>query len=224
MFRGLFLKKILADPNYEDKIKDINKDFYKFVIEVFICDLIYEYNITLKNQEVISNDVIPLYFDILKNNEGKLNEQLTKELKSNNQKRYRVIIRNIFTSNSENTEGLQNRVELAASRTSNPTRKNQISISYKLSEKIIRFNYQQNSINNIIFTQKFHYMFNFRSYFINHPKCHCGNDENIFIYVKENDLKHIPLPYSKDIEYVCSRCIIDKNSKKIKNIFNKKEI
>lgn len=63
----------------------------------------------------IDSDVaVPIYFEILQENEQFFDPYFSKKLKSNNQKRYRVINRNLWTSNAFHPDGLANQKEIKA--------------------------------------------------------------------------------------------------------------
>jgi len=74
-------------------------------------------------QKVDSDTAVPIYFEILRENENVLPKYFTEKLPSNNQKRYRVINRNLFTSNAFHTDGLAKQLEIYAYREINENKK-----------------------------------------------------------------------------------------------------
>lgn len=65
-------------------------------------------------QKVDSDTAVPVYYEILKENEHLLPSYFCERLNSNNQERYRVINRNLWTSNAFHTDGLANQREINA--------------------------------------------------------------------------------------------------------------
>lgn len=60
------------------------------------------------NDFIDSDTIIPLYYQIMCENINKIPAYFTKKIPSNNQERFRVIIRNLFSSNAFNPDGLAN--------------------------------------------------------------------------------------------------------------------
>jgi len=224
MALGSFLEYILSNENYSRAISEIKDNFFNFLKECFICDLIKYYNETQKIVEVSSNDIIITYYNILLKNQEKLHPNMREIIPSNNQERFRICVRNTFTSNSSNKDGLQNRAELSYKYENHPTRKKQYTILYRLSDEFLFFDFDKVEYKKIIYNEKFPYMFNFRKFFISdNVTCQCGEDKNIFMNIKQNRKNHIPLPISGDFEYLCSKCFLLKNLKGIKKIHNRGE-
>lgn len=65
-------------------------------------------------QKVDSDTAVPVYYEILSENEDKFPSYFSEKLKSNNQERYRVINRNLWTSNAFHPDGLANQKEVYA--------------------------------------------------------------------------------------------------------------
>jgi hypothetical protein len=73
--------------------------------------------------KVDSDIAIPIYFEILSENEHLLPPYFCKILPSNNQERYRVINRNLFSSNAFHTDGLANHDNIEAYKEINDDKK-----------------------------------------------------------------------------------------------------
>ncbi len=85
-------------------------------------DIAKEEIITYGSQ-VDSDQIVPLYYEILQRNTKYIPEYYKIILPSNNQERYRVIIRNIFTSNAFHPEGLANQNGIIAYKEINESKK-----------------------------------------------------------------------------------------------------
>lgn len=85
------------------KLKEANKkNFYKILIDLACEDL-------KKHKQPVSSDVgTKIYYKILKENKHYILNYFHEKLK-NGQERFRVINRNIWSSNSKNKNGLTNR-------------------------------------------------------------------------------------------------------------------
>lgn len=218
---GSFLEYILNNEHYSNVIKTIDVDFYNFIKECIICDLIYIYNQTNEIVEVSSNDLIEIYYEIFLKHKDKLHPNLNKIVPSNGQEKFRVCIRNTINSNSNHPDGLQNRKELSFKISINPKRSNQYSVIYKLSDELLNFDIDNIEYRKITFIESFKYMYNFRKYFVSkNIECICGNNKKIFMHIKKNRNNKIPLPISGDFEYKCARCMLEANLKGISHIFN----
>ena len=84
----------------------------------------------IAKEEILTHDspidsdiIIPLYYSILCNNTNFIPAFFKKKNKSNNQERFRVIIRNIFSSNAFNPNGLANQDGIIARKEVNEQRK-----------------------------------------------------------------------------------------------------
>lgn len=63
----------------------------------------------IKHETPIDSDlIIPIYYDIISKNSDLIPEYFKKTLPSNHQERFRVIIRNLFSSNAFHPDGLAN--------------------------------------------------------------------------------------------------------------------
>lgn len=84
--------------------KKIGHDaFWEILKRIAVEDII-----ALYPQKVDSDIAIPIYYEILKEHEHLLPNHFCKLLSSNRQERYRVINRNLFSSNAFHSDGLAN--------------------------------------------------------------------------------------------------------------------
>ena len=67
-------------------------------------------------EKVDSNNAIGIYYSILKNNEKYIPVELVERLPSNGQEKYRVINRNLWSSNAFHPDGLANQEGIIAKR------------------------------------------------------------------------------------------------------------
>ena len=72
---------------------------------------------------VDSDIIIPIYYEILLNNLEYIPDYFKEILPSNNQERYRVINRNLFSSNAFHPDGLANQNGISAYKTMNANKK-----------------------------------------------------------------------------------------------------
>lgn len=72
---------------------------------------------------VDSDTIIPIYYNIFLDNLNYIPDYFVETLKSNNQERFRVIIRNLFSSNSFHPDGLANQNEIYAYKEINENKK-----------------------------------------------------------------------------------------------------
>lgn len=72
---------------------------------------------------VDSVNAVPLYYAILKENIQYIPEEYIEKMPSNNQEKFRVKNRNMWTSNAFHPEGLANQPGIIAERTINENRK-----------------------------------------------------------------------------------------------------
>ena len=217
---GSFLEYLLNEERFAKRIKEFTSEFSYFLKECIICDLIYFYNNTGINIEVNSFDLVDIYYDILQKNKDKLHPSLCEINPSNGEEKFRSRNRNTIISNSDHSNGLQNRRELTVIKIPNLNKNNQLSIVYKLSDELLKFDLDSIEYKKIIFNETFEYMYNFKKFFMsNNIECVCGDNKNIFINIKSNRKNKIPLPISGDFEYKCARCMLESNLKGINKIF-----
>lgn len=72
---------------------------------------------------VDSDTAVPIYYQILNENENQFPSYFSEKLSSNHQERYRVINRNLWTSNAFHPDGLANQKEIFAYKEINETKK-----------------------------------------------------------------------------------------------------
>jgi hypothetical protein len=75
------------------------------------------------NEPVDSDIIIPLYYDILSSNLDYIPEYFQEILPSNHQERFRVITRNLFSSNAFHPDGLANQKGIVAYKEINESKK-----------------------------------------------------------------------------------------------------
>ena len=63
---------------------------------------------SLAPDRVSSNDIIPVYYNIILENQNLLSDYYREVLPSNKQERFRVVIRNLFVTNAFHPDGLAN--------------------------------------------------------------------------------------------------------------------
>lgn len=73
--------------------------------------------------KIDSNIIVPIYYLILKENLDYVPDFYKEKLKSNNQERFRVICRNIFSSNAFHPDGLANQEGIIAYKAINENKK-----------------------------------------------------------------------------------------------------
>lgn len=86
---------------------------------VILRDIAVEDIKAIYPSKVDSNLAVPLYYDILLKNADVFPEYFNEVIKSNNQERFRVINRNLFTSNAFHKDGLANQKGIIAVREMN---------------------------------------------------------------------------------------------------------
>ncbi len=103
----------------EASTKKVGPDaFWEILKRIAIQDILAIYP-----QKVDSDTAVPIYYEILSNNTHLFDNYFSKKLASNNQERFRVINRNLFTSNAFHPDGLANQKEITAYREINESKK-----------------------------------------------------------------------------------------------------
>ena len=92
--------------------------FWKILQEIAVHEILELYP-----QKVDSDVAVPVYYQILKENEDIFNNFFKEKIPSNNQERYRVLNRNMWTSNALHLDGIANRKEIKAVKIINEERK-----------------------------------------------------------------------------------------------------
>ena len=98
--------------------KKNGKDAFWIVLRDIAVKEIIEYGYPID-----SNVIIEAYYDILSSNLQFIPEYFQQTLKSNKQERFRVINRNLFSSNSFHPDGLANQPGIKAIKRVNPDKK-----------------------------------------------------------------------------------------------------
>lgn len=89
---------------------------------IILRDIAREEIIELE-EPVDSDTIIPIYYDILSSNLDYIPEYFQEVLPSNHQERYRVINRNLFSSNAFHPDGLANQKGIRAYKEINENKK-----------------------------------------------------------------------------------------------------
>lgn len=92
--------------------------FWEILKKIAVKDILSIYP-----QKVDSDTAVPIYFKILSEHEVDIPPYFSQKLVSNNQARYRVINRNLFTSNAFHPDGLANQKEIYAYKEMNESKK-----------------------------------------------------------------------------------------------------
>ena len=90
---------------------------------VILRDIAKEEIISLYPQKVDSDTIVPVYYEILSSNLSYIPDYFQVKLDSNNQERFRVINRNLFTSNAFHPDGLANQDGIVAYKEINEEKK-----------------------------------------------------------------------------------------------------
>ena len=86
----------------------------------------------IQHEHPIDSDIIiPIYYDIICKNIDLIPDYFKERLASNNQERFRVIIRNLFSSNAFHTDGLANQSGIVAYKEINESKKGERTIFRK---------------------------------------------------------------------------------------------
>ena len=115
---GDVLRKKINLLTYATTKKVGHDAFWEILKRIAVEDILAIYP-----QKVDSDIAIPIYYDILKENEYLLPKYFCKVLPSNNQERYRVINRNLFSSNAFHPDGLANQKDIEAHKEINEDKK-----------------------------------------------------------------------------------------------------
>ncbi|MEG0034697.1 MAG: hypothetical protein RR734_03895 [Bacilli bacterium] len=90
---------------------------------IILRDIAKEDIINVYPNKVDSDIIVPIYYDILSKNRENIPLYFQETLYSNNQERFRVINRNLFTSNAFHPEGLANQEGIKAKKALNEFKK-----------------------------------------------------------------------------------------------------
>ena len=114
---GDVLKRNLKKLKYASTKKVGNDAFWVILREIAVEEIIEH------GGPIDSDTIIPLYYDILCDNLSYIPQYFQEILPSNKQERFRVIIRNLFSSNAFHPDGLANQVGIYAYKEINELKK-----------------------------------------------------------------------------------------------------
>lgn len=114
---GDILKTNITKLQYAS-IKKTEKNAFWVILRDIAKQEIIEYR-----EAVDSDTIIPLYYNIVCNNLEYVPQYFQQILPSNKQERFRVIIRNIFSSNAFHSDGLANQKGIYAYKEINENKK-----------------------------------------------------------------------------------------------------
>lgn len=114
---GDVLKRNISSLKYASNKKTDSNAFWIILRNIAVNEII-EYD-----NPIDSDTIIPLYYNIICENLNDIPEYFQKRLPSNKQERFRVIIRNIFSSNAFHSDGLANQKGIYAYREINESKK-----------------------------------------------------------------------------------------------------
>lgn len=100
---GDVLKKRLYELQKSSLKKSDYNAFWRVLRNIAVEDIL-----KIAPLKVDSDIAIAIYYDILSKNEGILPATLRMKLNSNNQERFRVVNRNLWSSNAFHPEGIAN--------------------------------------------------------------------------------------------------------------------
>lgn len=109
--------------------KKTGNDAFWVMLRDIARDEIIEYG-----EAIDSDTIIPIYYEILCENLNYIPQYFKKILPSNKQERFRVIIRNLFSSNSFHPDGLANQPGIYAYKEVNEIKKGQRIVFQKIME------------------------------------------------------------------------------------------
>jgi len=111
----------------ERRVKELaTSSTNKFADNAFwkvLRDIAREEIIELAPQKVDSDIIVPVYYRILSENIEYIPEKYRNKLKSNQQESFRVVNRNLFTSNAFHPDGLANQEGISAEKIINESKK-----------------------------------------------------------------------------------------------------
>ena len=90
---------------------------------VILRDIAKDEIINLYPRKVDSDTIVPVYYEILSSNLEYIPEYFQEKLDSNGQERFRVINRNLFTSNAFHPDGIANQEGIIAYKELNESKK-----------------------------------------------------------------------------------------------------
>ena len=114
---GDVLKREIWKLRYASEKKVGSDAFWVILRDIAVREII-EYN-----DFIDSDTIIPVYYEIMCENIENIPLYYREKLPSNNQERFRVIIRNLFSSNAFHTDGLANQEGIRAYKEVNELKK-----------------------------------------------------------------------------------------------------
>lgn len=117
---GDVLKRNVGQLTLASENKLANDAFWIILRDIAVQDIIAIYP-----GKVDSDIAVEVYYCILCDNLTHIPAYFKEKLKSNNQERFRVINRNMWTSNAFHPDGLANQPQISAYKEINPDRKGQ---------------------------------------------------------------------------------------------------
>ena len=114
---GDVLKREMWRLRYASE-KKVGDDAFWIILRNIAVDEIIEYG-----DYIDSDTIIPIYYEIICENIEHIPHYFRERLPSNNQERFRVIIRNLFSSNAFHPDGLANQEGIYAYKEVNESKK-----------------------------------------------------------------------------------------------------
>ena len=114
---GDVLKREMWRLRYASE-KKVGDDAFWIILRNIAVDEIIEYG-----DYIDSDTIIPIYYEIMCENIEHIPLYFRERLPSNNQERFRVIIRNLFSSNAFHPDGLANQEGIYAYKEVNESKK-----------------------------------------------------------------------------------------------------
>ena len=115
---GDVLKAKIAELSSSSTNKNDQNTFWIKLRDIAVEDIL-----SVKPQKIDSDTAIALYYDILIDNYEKIPNYYRKVLKSNKQERFRVLNRNMWSSNAFHPDGLANQPGIEAYKEINESKK-----------------------------------------------------------------------------------------------------
>lgn len=115
---GEILEKRISELSYASTKKVGDDAFW-----VILRDIAREEILNIYPRKIDSDTIVPIYYEILSSNLDYIPDYFQEKLDSNNQERFRVINRNLFTSNAFHPDGLANQEGIYAYKEINESKK-----------------------------------------------------------------------------------------------------
>lgn len=131
---GDILRKRIHELSYASE-KKLGEDAFWVILR----NIAREEIINAAPQKIDSDTIVPIYYDILSNNIDAIPKYHREIIPSNNQERYRVINRNLFTSNAFHTDGLANQEGIIAYKEINESKKGERIVYQGVDKNVNKF-------------------------------------------------------------------------------------